>query len=200
MKRTLDIHTAELTTAAVEVKTLTIRGKQVTLAVFRQLEERPLVLEDGTLAGLPWGRVNYHPGKCADCGEHMHIVWQLGDELRRARVDRSRWWANADFYADGLVDTYLEYARQRRDSGITIHGRRFVNKERLLTYDFEGVLCGTSFECDIYHVTSRKCSDDEFAELRAEMLAAVTMEKERRKRIDGQWEVLGELPQLFIAV
>ena len=86
MNKVLDVHTAELVTAAVEVKTLTIRGKQVTLAVFRQLEEKPLLLDDGSLAGIPWGRVNYHPDKCADTEEHMHVVWQEGVELRRARV------------------------------------------------------------------------------------------------------------------
>lgn len=82
----LTTETAEITTAAVEIKTLTIRGKQVTLAVFRQLEEKPLLAETGNLNGVPWGRVNYHPDKCADTGEHMHLVWQEGNELRRARV------------------------------------------------------------------------------------------------------------------
>lgn len=82
----LTTETAEITTAAVEIKTLTIRGKQVTLAVFRQLEEKPLFAETGDLNGIPWGRVNYHPDKCADSPGHMHLVWQEGDELRRARV------------------------------------------------------------------------------------------------------------------
>jgi hypothetical protein len=82
----LNVHTAEITTAAVEIKTLTVRGKQVTQGVFRQLEEQPLVLRDATLAGLPWGRINYHPDRCAESTAHWHIVWQDGPELRRARV------------------------------------------------------------------------------------------------------------------
>ncbi|PZG72589.1 hypothetical protein C1I97_37945 [Streptomyces sp. NTH33] len=86
MTRQLTTHNATITTAAVEVKTLTIRGKQVSLSVFRQLREEPLIADDGTLNGVPWGTVNYHPDKCTDLAEHWHIVWQHGQELRRARV------------------------------------------------------------------------------------------------------------------
>jgi hypothetical protein len=82
----LTVHNATINTAAVEVKTLTISGKQVTLAVFRQLREEQLIAEDGTLNGQPWGYVNYHPDKCDQPG-HRHYVWQQGDELLRSRVD-----------------------------------------------------------------------------------------------------------------
>ncbi|WP_433542029.1 hypothetical protein ACQP10_38400 (plasmid) [Streptosporangium sandarakinum] len=88
MSTPLTLHNAEITTATVEIKTLTVSGKQVTLAVFRQLQEAALVNDDGTLNGTPWGTVNYHPDKCADTAEHLHIVWQDGLDLRRARVDR----------------------------------------------------------------------------------------------------------------
>ncbi|MDQ0792024.1 hypothetical protein [Streptomyces sp. B1I3] len=86
MTRQLTTQNATITTAAVEVKTLTISGKQVTLAVFRQLKEEPLITEDGTLNGEPWGSVNYHPDKCSADAEHLHIVWQKGAELRRSNV------------------------------------------------------------------------------------------------------------------
>lgn len=87
MPKQLTTQNATITTAAVEVKTLTISGRQVTLAVFRQLREEPLIAEDGTLNGVPWGAVNYHPDKCGDAPlKHWHIVWQRGDELLRSRV------------------------------------------------------------------------------------------------------------------
>lgn len=86
MTRQLTTQNATITTAAVEVKTLTISGKQVTLAVFRQLKEEPLIAPDGTLNGEPWGVVNYHPDKCGDDPEHMHVVWQKGPDLRRSYV------------------------------------------------------------------------------------------------------------------
>lgn len=86
MKLTVD--QAQIHTANVEVKTLTISGKQVTLAVFRQLVEDDLLDEDCNLRGVPWGVVNYHPSK--DCGgddtDHWHVVWQSGSDLRRSTV------------------------------------------------------------------------------------------------------------------
>lgn len=85
----LTTQNATITTAAVEVKTLTISGKQVTLAVFRQLREERLIAEDGTLNGVPWGDVNYHPDKCGDTHPHWHIVWQRGSELLRSRVGKA---------------------------------------------------------------------------------------------------------------
>ncbi|MFF4839271.1 hypothetical protein ACFY2G_04310 [Streptomyces collinus] len=87
MPTQLTTETATITTATIQIQTLTIGRKQVTLAVFRQLREEPLIAEDGTLNGAPWGTVNYHPDKCAtDHPKHWHIVWQRGDELLRTRV------------------------------------------------------------------------------------------------------------------
>ncbi|MET8162263.1 hypothetical protein ABZT47_38390 [Sphaerisporangium sp. NPDC005289] len=81
---------AEITTATVEIKALTVNGKQVTLAVFRQLYEEPLYdSRTWQSFGTPWCRVNYHPDRCdRDPVAHEHVVWQKGDELRRARLDR----------------------------------------------------------------------------------------------------------------
>lgn len=88
--RKLTVANAQIKTATVEVKTLTISGKQVTLAVFRQLQEEFILGDDLSPLeplGPIWGRVNYHPDKlCAFAGEHVHIVWQKGDELRRCIV------------------------------------------------------------------------------------------------------------------
>lgn len=90
MPAPLTVHNAELRTATVEIKTLTVSGKQVTLAVFRQLRRAHLVDNDGNLRGEPWGTVNYHPDP--QCREeewpHIHVVWQDGQELRRAMVYR----------------------------------------------------------------------------------------------------------------
>lgn len=86
MPKQLTTQNASITTVAVEVKALTISGKQVTLSVFRQLQEEPVISSDGTLNGVPWGYVNYHPDKCADDYPHLHVVWQQGEDLRRSRV------------------------------------------------------------------------------------------------------------------
>ncbi len=88
--RRITVHEASVRTATVEVKTLTISGKQVTLAVFRQLMmEWLLDNERNQLRGEVWGWVNYHQRECADYGEHRHVVWQKGDELRQAIVTQN---------------------------------------------------------------------------------------------------------------
>jgi hypothetical protein len=81
----ISVYEAQIHTAAVEIKTLTIRGKQVTLAVFRQLQEESIIDDNhGGLRGLPWGRVNYHPPDCDRRLAHLHVIWQKDDELRRS--------------------------------------------------------------------------------------------------------------------
>ncbi|MEU5345705.1 hypothetical protein AB0H18_33560 [Streptomyces sp. NPDC020766] len=107
MTKQLTTQNATITTVAVEVKTLTITGKQVTLAVFRQLREEQLVADDGTLNGTPWGYVNYHPDKCAG-NDHWHLVWQRDEELLRSRVEREPKWRalcpdDADRYLDASI-------------------------------------------------------------------------------------------------
>lgn len=112
---------ATVKTASVDVRVLTISGKQVTLAVFRQLIEETLVnARDGTLAGVPWGKVAYCPGKACSLHDrspgHLHIVWQKGDQLRRAAVPE-RWPdpTNANVNADLFLRAalFLEVATLR---------------------------------------------------------------------------------------
>jgi hypothetical protein len=96
----LNVQNATVTTATIEVKTLTIGARQVTQGIFKQLIEEPLIAEDGTLNGVPWGHVNY----CSDdCGSyhyrdsrpgvqrdwdrgHRHFIWQRGTTLYRCVV------------------------------------------------------------------------------------------------------------------
>jgi hypothetical protein len=90
MSPQLTVQNAQVSTATVEIKTLTVSGRQVTLALFRQFIEAPLIAKDGKLAGVAWGTVNYHPdNNCRDDPPHWHVVWQLDDELRRSRVTKA---------------------------------------------------------------------------------------------------------------
>lgn len=70
---------------SVEIKTLTVSGKQMTQALFRQLEIEDLITPELKLKGVPLGRVNYFPSPCNDkrSASHLHIVWQKGEELKR---------------------------------------------------------------------------------------------------------------------
>lgn len=88
MPTQLTTENATITTAAVTIQALKIGTKQVTQSVFKQLPEEPLVCGAGTLNGVPWGRVNWHPARCEESRRrHLHIVWQRGAELLRSRVN-----------------------------------------------------------------------------------------------------------------
>jgi chromosome segregation ATPase len=79
----INIENAQIKTASVEIKTLTISGKQVTLSVFRQIEEESLIDDDTMkLNGIPWGLINYF-WKTEYANHKIHVLWQNGKELRR---------------------------------------------------------------------------------------------------------------------
>lgn len=83
MRKQLTADRALITTAAIEIKTLTIEGKQVTMAVFRQLPYRQIVDEERMeLCGIPWGHVNYFWGNLNSAC--LHTVWQSGQTLYRS--------------------------------------------------------------------------------------------------------------------
>ena len=85
--RKIDVSHAEIKTAVVSVKTLTINARQLTLSVFRQIQEDELfVINDTTLslAGVPWGVVQYHWGD--QNRSDLHVLWVKNQELRRSLV------------------------------------------------------------------------------------------------------------------
>jgi hypothetical protein len=195
----LTVHNAEIKTATVEIKSLTVSGKQVTLAVFRQLIEAELVDYDGNFAGLPWGTVNYHPGKCDD-KTHRHVVWQQGDELRRCRLDRPRWYAER-FWCDGAGEWFVQTAfcanGHKRPDWLSQHYDRWSSKYEA-RFDAFGLSCEGAYP--ITHEDVSKCSGDEYDMALAEFKMEVTTENERRDQHSARWKEVCDLPQLFIAV
>jgi len=75
---------AIIQTAKIEIKSLTLNGKQMTMSVFRQIHQRKLISEQGgefSFNGVPWGRVNYHWG--SQVTSNLHVLWQDGPDLFR---------------------------------------------------------------------------------------------------------------------
>lgn len=67
MPTTLTGQNAIVRTATVEIKTMHIGNKQVTLAVFRQLKDEDIIdVQTGQLKGVPWSTVNYYWGTCTE--------------------------------------------------------------------------------------------------------------------------------------
>jgi hypothetical protein len=109
MQRVLTPNEVTVTTASAEVRIITLNGKQLTQAVFRQLPEvYPLAWgEDERGEPLPylregvalWGRVNYH---WKDCDliedsrrlyrDHQHVVLVMNGELAQASIDSHEAW------------------------------------------------------------------------------------------------------------
>ncbi|MGH3305308.1 MAG: hypothetical protein ACRDOK_27320 [Streptosporangiaceae bacterium] len=195
----LTIHNAQLTTAKAEMVKLTVDSKQVTLAVFRQLIEEPLVDEDGNLNGVPWGTVNYHPDKCADERDHLHVVWQKGDLLRRSMVRQPRWWATR-FYSEWTDDyiqaIYCLNAHKEPSGWRTIR----VDGDRCIEFRLDDMDCETlavpKSKWDLHECLTAEKRDEELEGLRED----IATEKLRRRRISDHWKALNDLPQLFIAV
>jgi hypothetical protein len=92
MAKILNAENAKIITATVTLRALTIERRQVTLSVFRQLIEEPIVDKDVLrLSGVGWGHVRYLIDQPPD--RAIHLVWQKGNELRRCIVERyqNRW-------------------------------------------------------------------------------------------------------------
>lgn len=88
MSRVLTALNAEVTTASVTVKSLTLEKRQVTLAVFRQLIEEPIFDWDKmALCGVGWGHVRYMIDEPPD--QAINLVWQKGNDLRRCIVHKA---------------------------------------------------------------------------------------------------------------
>lgn len=78
----VDLETADasVTTATVTIKALQVGRKQMTISVFRQLPESPLIDEEKVeLLGQPWGYVNYRWGD----QKGTHFIFQKGSRLYR---------------------------------------------------------------------------------------------------------------------
>lgn len=206
MTKVLTTHNAQITTAAVEVKTLTISGKQVTLSVFRQLLPEDLISTEGTFRGIPWGRVNYHPWKCENSKEHLHIVWQKGDELRRDAIDVPD--TNGPIILlDELGEEWLEAAAL--DGWRPNGGRR---RELLIEFSTGTITVWTDGTVmDVFWppyesrqaaalATLKEQAKRSREELRDLVTEAVRGEVETRQRHRARWDEMNALPHLFIAV
>lgn len=217
MSKALTVHNAEIKTAAVEIRTLTISGKQVTLAVFRQLREEPLIAEDGTLNGVPWGIVNYHPDKCANDGEHIHVVWQLGVDLMRCRVNapklaglRSR--RAAAFLQVAIAEGLNDYTARRstmNEWGVVVdEGRQYSKFVEGRKDEISFRIRGMSFIAEVDNEFFRSFRREIRADLSGRAAEIASVHGSASALADrlpvgaykDTWKALNDLPQLFIAV
>jgi hypothetical protein len=212
--RRISTHEATVKTAAVEVKTLTISGKQVTLAMFRQFLKEPLLDErSGDLLGVPWGTVNYFWGGCTE-GNHLHVVWQKGLELRRCCLESS---LSSQYHEEALPQLAQQYVHAKFASGWrpSAEGLDAPYYHRHQT-PFQLMIAGETYTVDLWpfcvksryggglrfdeqkiHADVPPCSVDEAYHLLSE---AVAQRNQFHARWKAHYEAIRQVDQRFIAV
>lgn len=98
MTSPITVHNAAIRTATVTVRALTIGGKQVTQAVFRQLPEEPWEIARHAGPHSWWGHVRYCPKDCT-YRDHRHVIWQDDDVLFRSLIVAPSWDSVDEAYA-----------------------------------------------------------------------------------------------------
>jgi len=137
----LDAKHAVIHTASIQIRTLTIEGKQVTLSVFRQLPEGEIIDWDSWdlrgpdvfLEGPVWGLVRYYWGDYRtpdvidnSANDAFHVVWQKGERLYRRYIS-----TNGPFYGQVTLGSAYRrwcfpYDRQFDVTWDAIHWSRYV--------------------------------------------------------------------------
>lgn len=227
----LTAHEATIQTAQVEIRVMKVGKKQVTMGMFRQLPHDTLLdPETLQLRGVPWGHVNYWwdgDGKGYIEGPRLHVVWQLGEVLKRAYVYATPHSAVLDALHrqyTGLVEDWAllqvaraEYVCMSGSLACDITLDKRVYRVALLSPEAYGLLhyWGTHGPREAgYSPDTYEAAAAGYAELLAARgltgmtpqavsaaLDAVTREQDAYKaRWAKQWQVLNMLPQLFIAV
>lgn len=112
----IKVEEALVKTAQVEIRALTVNGRQVTQALFRQLQQEDCWNATFDLTGPLWGWINYHSG-CVAAWTHKHVIWQQGQELRKAQVPDEmpgllQWRAFVKEDAPALVPGWKDFSTQ----------------------------------------------------------------------------------------
>ncbi|MFJ2949141.1 hypothetical protein ACIO8H_16155 [Streptomyces sp. NPDC087226] len=198
-------------TVTVQIRTLNVGAKQMSLSIFRQLVEAPAINAVGRVQGRPWGIVNYHPDRCDDAKQHLHVVWQLDDQLRRGFVLAPE----HAYLRHPLVAEYVTarvYEGARRDTVRAEHGdlkvhRSVTTREIGATVYVRGVRFAGTVSSLTLSVFDRSAYDDQAERLPAEFeeayqrplrTVAEVAELLPVEAYKAAWRELSALPQLFI--
>jgi hypothetical protein len=206
-----DTGNTSIETATVQIRTLNVSARQMTLSIFRQLIEAPAINTVGRVQGKPWGVVNYHPDRCDDAKEHLHVVWQLDDQLRRGFVLAPE----HAYLRHPLVAEYVTariHEGARRDTARAEHGDLKVNRsvttrEIVASVYVQGVRFAATVSPLALSVFDRAGYDSQAERLPADFedaykrplrSAAAVAEMLPVEAYKAAWRELCALPQLFI--
>lgn len=78
----IDISQVKISTLSMEIKTISLNKKQMTLSFFRQIPREKLIdFDSAKLNGVPWGRINYF-WQDHSAGD-IHVIWQNNNQIFR---------------------------------------------------------------------------------------------------------------------
>lgn len=196
---------AVVSKAEVDIDIIRIGTKQMTLAVFRQL------WRDDDITGQMWGLVNYHPDRCADQKEHLHIVWQKEKELRRATLyiqgvtDKASYIPNmadpgAGWVCAAVLDewkpekwptSYFMDVDYDEKSQVLFRSDLWESAEKLISYGYHSYY---KKKCE--EIAQGKTKEQHWRD----MAGIIELLKQKRERRINAYIASQNLRQLFIAV
>ncbi|MET9876548.1 hypothetical protein ABZZ36_18265 [Actinacidiphila glaucinigra] len=196
---------AAIEAATVEIRTLTVNGRQMTPGFLRQLPELRVINSDGTIDGTPWGFVSYHPDKCEAAKEHLHIVWQCGTALNRAFVPSPEGALFEHHAATQYAMSLIAEGATQHDGG----SLRVIRSERGGLANARFNAWGMSFWAHIPHKfllaweSGRSDVDALQAEAYENFGTSLRPSREVKEELPvdaykASWRALRSLPQLFI--
>lgn len=209
MPASLTADSTVIETATIEIKSLTIGGRQMTPSIFKQLHERPVINYAGDINGTPWGVVNYHPDQCAQSPEHLHIVWQCGEQLNRSYT-RAPEVANIEHQAASLyVQALIADGLTRGDTHAgNVRAYRIQGARRAEAYFSKyGVAFRADIPLDFFAAYEGRLGYPVELDLRSQVVDALggadLSPEEIAQRLPVEaykksWRSLNELQQLFI--
>lgn len=147
--RKINVHDAQVKTARVEIRHIVVSNRKMTQSVFRQIPFERVVEFDESGAvqfrGELWGEVNYwwkgtspkyySVGRYPDREQYQrrHMLWQLGDELRRVALARHWWECSPKLPLGGVDELHREGDYLERDYDLFVRVRPLV--ERIAAID-----------------------------------------------------------------
>jgi hypothetical protein len=219
---------ASINTVSVQVKTVVIGNKQLTLSAFKQIHLEELFNKDGILNGKVWGHVNYL------CESYeWHILWQKENMLRRSLVSNKEkdyeaedkrmrledsWYEKTEKVAGELFDKKFKPCFSREYSGdydrrkdfifyrINVSGAERKIKFLLHRQRMWNAQTCTHYDSPVFETDDRPLSDvpqDIVNRLNTAYAAVLPLSQdytETRKRLKDIYRQLKESEQLFIAV
>jgi hypothetical protein len=181
VQKLIHIEDVKLKSMSVEIKAMTVNGKQMTLAVFRQLPPQSIFDDEYKLLGIPWGRVVYFWGNDKDCNG-FQVVWQQQDTLFRSMHWEPKF-QHTDYVKRKELDDFMWDIKRKHGCGEP-KKQNYIGRE----HDYEEAMA--------------EYRDDVRRYYEAENTKNILDENSERSLADHQraYQDLAALPQLFIAL